>query len=226
MNLLSESINFVMKHSIRWMKGMVLGIQGLFCLQLMGGVSNDCCGSKPTQEIAPLGAATTGSFVEGVIGASRKGHRHRFYCQSSGPKPGFLGPQAVAKPSSVKAQPGIFPAPVMGPASLTFTFSCQSENPHLTPVIVKPDGTLYQGAPLTGRDASQELIVASPAQTGIYTLFVLNHQDDSHNVQATVKVHTSVTPQEVETFSLKPFEGSDVHAEEISAEFIYISQDP
>jgi hypothetical protein len=222
MNLLRQLTNFVRRHFIQWR--VALGIQGLFCFQLIGGVSNDFRDSKPTQEIASLGAATTGCFVEGVIGAPRKGRRHRFYCQSSGPKSGFLGPQTVAKPFSVKAQPGIFPAPLMGTASLTFTFSCDSENAYLTPVIVKPDGTIYQGAPLKGCKASQELVVTSPAQTGIYTFFVLSHGDSPHDVHTSVKVHTSVTPQQVETFSLKPFEGNEAHAEEICAEFIYLSQ--
>lgn len=177
---------------------------------------------KPLHEVASLGAATTGALVEGRVGSTRKSCRHRFYCQSSGPKPGFLGPEIVAKPTSVKDQPGIFPAPLMGPDSLTFTFACQSQDLTLTPVVIKPDGTACYGQPMKKQE-TQSLMISSPAQTGIYTLFALAHQTSSNLAHIHVKATTSTHPEQVYTFYLEPFLSSKKDFEHISAEFIYIS---
>ena len=185
-------------------------------------VENHTQPSKPIHEVATLGAATTGPMLEGVSGAINKGRRRHFDCFSANPKPGFLGPQTIAKHPRVKDQPGVFPAPLMGPASLTFAFSNQSKHHALTPVIVRPDGTAFHGLPLTPDDSSQTLVVSSPAQTGIYTLFVLGHQKYQSDAHAIVNVTTSTQTQQVNTFNLFPLDLSDNHYDQISAEFIYI----
>lgn len=177
--------------------------------------------SKPLHEVASIGAATTGPLLEGMAGATHKEHRHRFYCHSSGPKPGFLGPQSVAKPSLVKDQPGVFPAPLMGPASLTFIFACRDPNAAITPVIVRPDGTAFHGLPMTAQDSPQTLVVSAPAQRGIYTLFTLAHHDSKPNMETTVDVTTSTLPQQIKTFTIQPFISTDPHSEPFSAEFFY-----
>jgi hypothetical protein len=177
--------------------------------------------SKPLQEVATLGAATTGVLVEGIVGSMYKGCRHRFYCHSASPKQGFLGSEASARPLSIKDQPGIFPAPLMGPASLTFSFSCQAPHASLTPIIVRPDGTVFQGLPMTTLNSPQTLVISSPAQTGIYTLFVLAHQKDSQGTQVTVEATISTQPQQNKTFQLKSFEPIEEDSRLISAEFVY-----
>lgn len=177
---------------------------------------------KPLHEVASLGAATTGALVEGKVGSMRKSYRQRFYCQSSGPKPGFLGPEVVAKPTSIKDQPGIFPAPLMGLDSLTFTFTCQNQDLTLTPVIIKPDGTAVYGQPMKKQE-TQTVMISSPAQTGIYTLFALAHQTSSNLACLHVKATTSTHPEQVQSFRLEPFIGSQKESDHISAEFIYIS---
>ncbi len=207
-----------------------LGVASLLLLHSIGAkinnvnetlVENHAQSSKPLHEVATLGAATTGPLLEGVSGAINKGRHRHFDCYSANPKPGFLGPQTIAKHPRVKDQPGVFPAPLMGPASLTFTFSSQSKHCALTPVIVRPDGTAFHGLPLTPDDSSQTLAVSSPAQTGIYTLFVLGHQKNQSEAHAIVKVTTSTQTQQVNTFHLFPFDLSDNHSDEFSAEFIY-----
>jgi hypothetical protein len=178
--------------------------------------------SKPMHEVATLGAPTTGSLVEGSVGSIHKGCRHRFYCHSSTLASGFLGPQAIAKPLSLKDQPGVFPAPLMGPASLIFTFHCQDESQaSLTPTIVRPDGTIFQGLPMTKSNSPQTLVISSPAQTGIYTLFVLSHQKASVEIPVQVNASISTQPQHNKTFYLKSLGSSDKDAELISAEFVY-----
>lgn len=177
--------------------------------------------SQPSYEIASLGAPTTGSLVEGCVGSIHKGCRHRFYCHSTGPNTGFLGPQGVAKPVSLKDQPGVFPAPLVGAASVTFHFNCQDTQASFIPIVIKPDGTVFQGLPMKAPNSPQTLVVASPAQTGIYTLFVLAHQKDSQGAHITVDASISTQPQNDKTVHLKAFEPSDKEAELISAEFIY-----
>lgn len=180
---------------------------------------------RPLHEVGSLGAATTGALVDGVAGATRKGCRYRFTCHTEGPKPGFLGPITVAKPTSLRCQPGIFPAPLTGPDSITFTFTCQSNDNLLTPVVVRPDGTTLQGFPMSTDDFPQSIVLASPAQTGIYTLFVLPHEQDNgvHQVYATVDVKTSTHSQQDTTLILKPFESTEENSEWVSGEFIYTS---
>ncbi len=177
---------------------------------------------KPLHEVASLGAATTGALVEGKVGSMRKSCRQRFYCQSSGPKPGFLGPEIVAKPSSIKDQPGIFPAPLMGLDSLTFTFTCQNQDATLTPVIIKPDGTAVYGQPMRKQE-TQTVMISSPAQTGIYTLFALAHQTSPSLACLHVKVTTSTRPEQTKSFYLEPFTGFQKNSDHISDEFVYIS---
>jgi hypothetical protein len=177
--------------------------------------------SKPLQEIATIGAAISGALIEGSVGALQKGCRHRFYCYSAGPQQGFLGPQITAKPLSIKDQPGIFPAPLMGSAFLTFSFTCENSKAFFTPIVVRPDGTIFQGFPMTALNSPQALVISSPAQTGIYTLFVLAHQKDSQGAQVTVDATISSHSEQDETFHLKPFESNEDDDILISAEFIY-----
>jgi hypothetical protein len=172
-------------------------------------------------EVASLGAPTTGSLVEGSVGSVSKGCRHRFYCHSAGPTTGFLGPQEAATPISLKDQPGVFPAPLVGAASVTFQFHCQDPNASVVPVVIRPDGTIYQGLAMTSHNSPQTLVISSPAQTGIYTLFVLAQQKDSLGAHVYVDASISTQPQNSATFSLKSFEPDDKEAELISAEFVY-----
>lgn len=178
--------------------------------------------SKPLHQVASLGASTTGPLVEGSTGAIHKGCRHRFYCHSTGPTEGFLGPQALVEPISLKDQPGVFPAPLMGAAAVTFHFSCQDSDTCVTPIVVRPDGTVFPGLPLTSKHSSQTVVITSPAQTGIYTLFVLPHQKDSLDAHIIVDASISTQPNNNKTFQLKSFKPNDKDADLISAEFIYI----
>lgn len=109
----------------------------------------------------------------------------------------------------------------MGPGSVTFLFSCQKADASVTPVIVKPDGTICHGLPMTSLDSPQALEMSSPAQTGIYTLFVLAQQKNAFSSHVTVNATISTQPQDHQIFHLKPFDSGDQDAELISAEFIY-----
>lgn len=176
--------------------------------------------STPWQEVAVLGAPTTGSLVEGSIGAIHKGCRHRFYCHSTGPTAGFLGPQTIAKPVSLKDQPGVFPAPLMGAATIAFNFCCQ-ESHFVTPIVVRPDGTVFKGLPMTSLNSPQTLVISSPAQTGIYTLFILPHEKHSIGTLITVEASINTQPENKQFFYLKSFESNDKDLDLISAEFVY-----
>ena len=158
--------------------------------------------SKPLYDVSVLGAPATGALVEGVVGSIQKGCRHRFFCHSSSPAQGFLGPQTIAEPLSIKDQPGVFPAPLMGPAALTFCFNCDLASAPFTPIIVRPDGTIFYGQPMTSENSPQTLVIASPAQTGIYTIFILAHQKEKPT-QAVVDASVSTQPQERKTFHLQ-----------------------
>ena len=180
---------------------------------------------KSLYEVASVGAPMTSSLIEGCVGSISKGYHRRFYCQStgSGAAIGFLGPQEVAKSISVKDQPGIFPAPLVNAASITFQFHCQAPHTSLTPIVVRPDGTIYQGLAMTAEHSPQTLFISSPAQTGIYTLFVLNHQQENcPDAHVMVDASVSTQPQEITTLLLKPFKPEE-EGEFASAEFIYHS---
>ena len=124
--------------------------------------------SKPLYDVSVLGAPASGALLEGVMGAVHKGCRQRFYCHSAAPTQGFLGPTTFAEPISLKDQPGVFPAPLMGPAFLTFCFHCHLSNAPFTPVVIKPDGSVFYGQTMSSTNSPQTLVIASPAQTGIY----------------------------------------------------------
>lgn len=174
-------------------------------------------------EVGCIGASTTGSLVEGCIGFTRKGSRHRFYCHSNGPTAGFLGSQTNAKPLSLKDQPGVFPAPLVAYASISFNFHCQDSENSFTPVVVRPDGTIFQGLPMTHDNSPQTLVISSPAQTGIYTLFVLSNQKEVKKTLFLVDASISTQPQNDQTISLKSFGNSEEDVEMMSAEFVYSS---
>jgi len=177
--------------------------------------------SKSVHEVASLGAPITGPLVEGSVGSIPKGHHNRFYCHST-PVKGFLGPQEVAKPISLKDQPGVFPAPLVGEASVSFQFHNQDANASIVPIVIRPDGTVYQGLAMTAEHSPQTLVISSPAQTGIYTLFVLAHEKDSLGAHVTVDASINTQPRRNATFHLKSFEPTDNEVDLISAEFVYI----
>lgn len=192
-----------------------------FCLILSSCLWAQKKETPPWQEVASLGAPATGFLIEGGVGAIHKGCRHRFYCHSTGPTTGFLGPQTAAKPVSLKDQPGVFPAPLMGAATITFKFCCQDS--HLfTPVVVRPDGTVFKGLPMTSLNSPQILVISNPAQTGIYTLFILSHQKKAEDTLITVDAYINTQPDNAKTFHLKSFDAGAKESELISAEFVYI----
>lgn len=203
---------------------------GLFLFALLGGQEEakedeafrlSHFFSRPPQEVATLGAPTSGSLVEGAIGSIRKGSRHRFFCHSSRPDPGFLGVQESSNRLILKDQPGVFPAPILGAASITFEFHSQESTGSIVPVIVRPDGTIYQGLPMNRSNSPQTLVVSSPAQTGIYTLLTLSHSSDALKAPISVKASISTQPERSRTLLLRPLEKENPQPELISAEFIY-----
>lgn len=177
--------------------------------------------SKPLYEVASLGALTTGALIEGMVGAIHKGARQRFYCHSTGPEQGFLGHQTSAKLLSLENQPGVFPAPLMGPASLAFTFHCKDVKAPLTPIVIRPDGTVFRGLPMTSFDSPQTLEISSPAQTGIYTLFIVAHHKDDLQTQMMITTHISTEPKQSLPFYIQPFDPNAKDMDLISAEFVY-----
>lgn len=166
--------------------------------------------------------STTGSLVEGSVGSIHKGCRHRFHCHSTSPTNGFLGPQEIVKSVSLKDQPGVFPAPLMGAANITFNFCCQDAQASVTPVVVRPDGTVFQGLPMTAHNSPQTLEVSSPAQTGIYTLFVLSHQKEAPSIHVKVDASISTQSHSNKSFEIKSFDLNDKDADLFSAEFVYV----
>lgn len=197
---------------------------GIKDMQASERQDDPAAGSKPIYDVSVLGASATGSLVEGVVGSIQKGCRHRFYSYSSLPAQGFLGPQDIAEPLSLKDQPGVFPAPLMGPAALTFCFNCRQTSGPFTPIIIRPDGTVFYGLAMTAANSPQTLVISSPAQTGIYTLFILSHQKGDQAAEALVEASISTQPSEGKTLELKSFETKEAHPELVSAEFIYIPQ--
>lgn len=192
-------------------------------------------------EIATIGAPITGPLLEGSVGAKCGRLRNRFYSQNEGPTIGFVGQQTFKTPLVLKDQPGIFPAPLMGPASLNFVFSMTEEKgvysevkQNVIPVLVKPDGTICKGSPLTAEDSPQTIMIPSPAQTGMYTLFVLPNLPNQENAQEGLKEHLShakihvtgmisTRPGENRNLELTAFSLEEKNLEGISAEFVYNS---
>jgi len=178
---------------------------------------------KTVCEIAICGAPPTGPLIEGVAGSIHKGSRHRFHCYPTTPARGFIGSQTTMEPLNMKNQPGVFPAPLMGQESISFHFYAPQPNSSFTPVIIRPDGTIFYGQPMDKKTSPQTLVVTSPAQTGVYTLMIVNDQDTENVARATVKASISTDPQDESTFLLKSFTPSEPEEsiELISAEFIY-----
>lgn len=178
-------------------------------------------------DIAVFGSPTSGPLVEGAIGAIQKGYRHRFYCHSPGPSPGFIGAQTSTKVSSIKEQPGVFPAPLMGSDSLQFTFALSGSNDPVIPVIVKPDGTILKGYSMTHEQPPQVLSIPYPAQTGVYNFFVLNQNINceknsaAENSWVNVNVITNHQSRKGQNFSIKAFNANVESPEFICAEYIY-----
>ena len=189
---------------------------------LRNGNYGDLEPQKVLQMVSSLGASTSGYWVEACVGSRHKGCRHRFHCHHSNcSTDGFLGPHPIAKPLSLKDQPGIFPAPIMGDASLTFKFKAQNpQATHLTPIVIRPDGTAFQTPPMTPLNSLQTLVIPSQAQTGIYTLFVIAHPNTSKDASVSVEATISTQPQNCQIFHLFPFDPTGDGAK-FSAEFIY-----
>lgn len=173
--------------------------------------------ATPLYNVSVIGAPTTGPLIDGVVGSIQKGSRHRFYSHSSSSQ-GFLGAKSNAEPLSIKDQPGVFPAPIMGPAAISFCFKCTQDNSSFVPVIIRPDGTVIHGQEMSESNSHQTLIIASPAQTGIYTLFILPNNQES--TEALIEASISSLPQEKKSFYLHSF-NAQTENELISAEFIY-----
>jgi hypothetical protein len=183
-----------------------------------GSFSSPC----PVHKVRAIGAPTAGGVMEGVVGAPYQQPHHRYSCRSAGPKPGFIGPDAAGKPTCVRDQPGVFPAPLLGPDSLSFTFISQSHCASLvTPVVVRPDGTAFFGQSMRADDLPQRLEIPAPAQMGIYTLFVLPHDAESEPVSMAVEVASSEQPGLVETISLKSFVGGCDDSDLTCGEYTY-----
>lgn len=176
--------------------------------------------SKPLIHVAVIGASTTGPLIDGVVGSVHKGSRKRFYCHSSSTQ-GFLGPKIVDEPLSIRNQPGVFPAPIMGYESLSFRFKCAKPNTIFVPIIIRPDGTVIHGQPMSKTNSPQTMIIGSPAQTGIYTLLILPHDPNNLDAQAIVEAAISAQPNEVKTFHLKAFNSNHLEDDFLTAEFIY-----
>jgi hypothetical protein len=178
---------------------------------------------KPLQnEIEICGAPSTGPLVEGAVGSIHKGSRHRFFCHNTTASEGFIGFESTIEPLSLKTQPGVFPAPVMGLDSLTFRFHASQHSPLFTPLIIRPDGTVFYGQPMAEKNSPQTVVVAAPAQTGIYTLMIISNQYELA-AHATVNATISTRPQEEITLSLKSFDPNELEetTDLICAEFIY-----
>lgn len=178
--------------------------------------------ARPIQQIASIGSSTTGALVEGVVGPNQKKSPYLYYIQTPGPASGFLGPQDEVKPTHFRDRPGVSPAPLAGEASITFQFHCNEPGTCVIPAVVRPDGTVYQGLSMTSKNSPQTVIISSPAQTGIYTLFVIADEKTIPKSHATVQTSISTDPKNRTTLHLQTFDTSaDVTQELTSAEFIY-----
>jgi hypothetical protein len=169
-------------------------------------------GSTQTK-VSSIGAPTAGALIEGMVGSRDKSSQPCFSYQSV--KPGFVGPEIVSKPIKIRDQPGIFPAPALGPASISFAFYYSDSSP-LYPVIVQPDGSVINGEKI---DFSSHIVIPSPAQLGIYSLFILA-SEPCNSQPVIVKIFTSTRPSEVQTIHIKPIT-QDSPLDLMSAEFIY-----
>ncbi len=183
-----------------------------------------CVTYRLRQQVASCGAPTTGWLIEGRVGSFRREGRRRFYCYSANHQEGFLGPQAAAKPVSLRDQPGVFPAPIVGPASLMFSFREVNPDGTLIPVIVKPDGTILRGQPITTSNSPQILVVSAPAQTGIYNLFILAQRQQAGEAEVFVEASVSTQPTQMQMLMLKPFDANSLDPTCVNAEFLYIGR--
>lgn len=178
--------------------------------------------ARPIQQISSIGSSTAGALVEGVVGSSQRKSPYRYYTQSPGPTSGFLGPQDEIKPTCFRDQPGVSPAPLVGEASITFQFHCTEPGSCVIPAVVRPDGTIYQGLSMTPKTSPQTVVISAPAQTGIYTLFVIADEKTVPNSHATVQTSISTDPKNRTTLNLQTFDTSaDLPQELTSAEFVY-----
>ncbi len=75
---------------------------------------------------------------------------------------------------------------------------------------------------MTSNHSSQTLEIASPAQTGIYSLFILAAKRNLPVTYVTVDASISTQPRNNRSFRLKTFGKDEKEIESISAEFTYI----
>ncbi len=177
--------------------------------------------TQTTHQAASIGAPVTGSLIEGCIGSFKKSESH-YITHYDHTKNGFLGSSQGEKHAiTVKDQPGVFPAALVGDSSIGFQFHIEDENEEIIPVIVRPDGTVYQGLAMHKDHSPQVLEIASPAQRGIYTLFVLgNGKALAKNIIVEVAVKNQ--PKHNTSLQLQPFNPeNDQNHDLISAEFVY-----
>lgn len=171
-------------------------------------------------EVRVIGAPLSSSSIEGVLGASNV-PRAQFYSYSSDPVPGFLGPQHLARAPLIREQPGVFPALKLGSDSLTFSFSYEGNNLPLTPVVIKPDGTIYKGFAMSLSSATQTIEIPYPAQIGLYTLFLLDPSGSDNEASLHVTAATSSQPHRVKQLLLKPLSLNKEQTKKTSSELIY-----
>lgn len=225
--------------SLRWCSLFIWGT-GLALAPLSALVSSE--GHKPAVSVSPVsacphvaacGGALTGTLVEGRVGSTPRERRRRFYCYSATAPEGFLGPHSVAKRISLRDQPGVFPAPIVGQAALSFTFYCRpSSAPSvpgcaagggLTPVVVRPDGTVLKGGPMAPSDCPQTILIPAPAQAGIYDVFALTGDSAWQEVEIEVAAAVSTHPHHQQMLKLKPY-GSGCTPLLSNAEFLYLGR--
>ncbi|WP_068466902.1 hypothetical protein [Candidatus Protochlamydia phocaeensis] len=171
------------------------------------------------QQIATIGAPTTGPALTGMVGASKQKR-----CKLPSRSSKIAGLIETKKPS---VQPGVPSSFQHGTASLTFNFT-HSDNHRsvkglvFTPVIVKPDGTTVQGISMGPGDSPQALIIPAPAQIGIYSLFLLADSiPDQNSGHAIVEASASTHPDNQTAYTLLPFSSSIAAGDQFSADYVY-----
>lgn len=142
-----------------------------------------------------IGAGVLGGFIGSAV--KKRGEDGKSGSPGSIGSPGAVGPQGPAGAS------GTFDVPV-GPAALTFTFlnaliASQMSLPDgsFTPLLVKPDGTVITGNPVTPDGESTIIEIPSPAQIGTYQMVLSLSQNTSVITIAAVIVTNSLNPAEI-----------------------------
>lgn len=177
--------------------------------------------SKPFYEIASLGAPTTRPIIKETVGAINKRSEKQIQPGTNGGYEGFSGLSSTSI-ASLYQEAGLSPNHPNEPADIAFTFSCRDIKEPFTPIIVRPDGTILRGLPMTQEHSPQTLEISTPAQTGIYTLFVLAHEQHSPDSLVTINTKVSSDPLQNKAFQLGFFDPKNkTDSKIVSAEFLY-----